>query len=454
MNGLESLFLRAESTSLRINIAQFWEFDERIPIAQLHARLAETVERHPRLRCKIVLPLLGNARVEPDLDFSLSRHVSVIDLPATKPHAEALKKAIESVVQDHSSLVLSQSPWRVYLCNHAHGPGCTIIWKTHHCLVDGHSLVALSDELLDGSDPVARDRVDCAPSSPQEGQMQFFWKQPLWSVVPQAFEIFRAASGLKFVSRVLWPQTPIVPLEGLGANKHYSAVPLLRLDAIEGARKEIRTKLKVSATVNDVLLAIVAGGLRSFISTMRQIPANEIATLLVPVDMHSAGEQTPTPGEPMFNEVGAVLIDAPVGEASRSSRIRNVCHQTALAKRSGEAAFMNRYVHLSGLWPSRLVRALTPQVTRGISAACTNVRVAQNTRHFLGKAIREWHMMIPAPGAGPLGVAMLTYGNDISIGLSADCAVVPNLDGLAQCIAAEAAALSAEFCHQAISAKL
>ena len=102
--------------------------------------------------------------------------------------------------------------------------------------------------------------------------------------------------------------------------------------------KRIGASRPSAATVNDVLLAIIAGGLREWLPNNRHLHAQ------VPVSLHHRDEGTSAPG----NHDSFINVDLPLGESDPLVRLDRISAETAKRKRLDDAEEMYDLFHALG----------------------------------------------------------------------------------------------------------
>jgi len=128
-----------------------------------------------------------------------------------------------------------------------------------------------------------------------------------------------------------------------------------------------------------------------------------------------------------------MVAPLPVGITDPVERLRQVSAAMDLLKNSGQAAQMERIVALTDLLPpilqaplARLQASLMP-----VNTVCTNVPGPRETRYLLGEPVQLIVPLVPlAVGIG-LGFAILSYADQLTVGLNADAERVPDVWKLA-----------------------
>ena len=198
---------------------------------------------------------------------------------------------------------------------------------------------------------------------------------------------------------------------------------------------EVRAVRKVhGGMANDVLVSLVAGGLRSWLAVHKHDPDQVSLRAMIPI----AGRRTPAPGG-SGNNFSAFLIDLPVSEPDPVRRLEIVRADMERNKDLGPEGRAGAVASLTNLLPPALVRLGGPlmagQAARLFDVLVTAVPIARPMR-LAGAEVREIYPIAPLAQGQPLGIALSTYRGRGYIGIAADPVVVPDPDGLAAAVAA------------------
>jgi WS/DGAT/MGAT family acyltransferase len=174
------------------------------------------------------------------------------------------------------------------------------------------------------------------------------------------------------------------------------------------------------ATVNDLLLAAVTGGLRALLAA-RGTPTDGLTLYAsVPVALR-AGASTAALG----NQVGLMIVPLPVGEPDPAQRLRHITRATNERKRRPE-----RLASLRPVGSLTILRALNrySRHQRIVDVFVTNVPGPQRPLYVLGARLVEVFPVVQVAGNVPLSVAVLSYAGQLNIGVQSDPDSLPDLD--------------------------
>jgi diacylglycerol O-acyltransferase len=182
------------------------------------------------------------------------------------------------------------------------------------------------------------------------------------------------------------------------------------------------------ATINDVVLSAVAGGLRRWLHDRHG--ATGPLRVQIPVSLHHADEE---PGA-VPNRDSFINVELPVQEEDSVRRLRAVAEQTRTRKAAHDAeelyALFADVAHVSkGLYRLAHRLAANPHV---FALSISNVRGPGGELFLAGGRIREFYSLAEIAPHHALRVSADSFGDRMSIGLCADSEAVPNLDLLAE----------------------
>jgi WS/DGAT/MGAT family acyltransferase len=230
----------------------------------------------------------------------------------------------------------------------------------------------------------------------------------------------QVTSAAVAVRDLLGPRPPRAPFNRPpGPRRVLRAVPLPITEVREvGAA--------AGATVNDVVLLTVAGAFGRWFDAERLPPIDVHVLVPVSTRVRALGDG---PG----NQVGAVLVELPVAERDVRRRLELIRERTARVKAThegdGSARLLEALDHLPAPWYPPLLRLVAGQSV--VNVIVTNVPGPPVPLHFLGGRIERIVPVLPLGAQLSLGIAVLSYGDDLTISLFADPDAVDDIDVLA-----------------------
>lgn len=183
------------------------------------------------------------------------------------------------------------------------------------------------------------------------------------------------------------------------------------------------------ATVNDVLLCVLAGGLRALLMSRGEDADGMLLRAAVPVAQHME------PGRAEGNNDGGVLLALPVGEPDPVTRLRQVARDSAARKCDAVLAGAASPFFRAGL-VQRLAAAqrLSNSYVANVPGPPTPLSVA-------GASIREAFPIVPLLGNLTIGLGAMSYSGQLAITLVADSDACPDLEIVVQAMTRDLDAL-------------
>jgi diacylglycerol O-acyltransferase / wax synthase len=412
-------------------------------------RLRSRMHLIPRYRQRIEDGLPGGL-TQPvwvdDTSFDLAWHVRHATLPAPGGDAE-----LGAFVGREFSRRLDRSRplWELHVVDGLADDRVALVPKMHHALVDGVAAIDVGTVLLDPTE----EPIDIDPSDgewePQPYERRrhmarlaatpFLRAQRLMldtatraldtSPRSAATELKRASELVAELTRTR-PQAPMTPL-----NRPIS--PNRRFAIVRADLAELKTAGKAAGgTVNDALLAVVAGMMRSYLAGLA-IEADPVA--LVPVSVRREDER----GE-MGNRISTVFVDLPVHVSDPVERLRLIAATMAELKDSAAVRAGAMIVGATGWAPpaisSVMVRAMGG--VRACNLVVSNIPGPQQPFYLAGSRLREIFPVVPLnpPNQG-LSVGILSYDGGVFFGLLADAELDPPVEHAAAMLEAALAEL-------------
>ncbi|HEY2601202.1 MAG TPA: wax ester/triacylglycerol synthase family O-acyltransferase [Thermoleophilaceae bacterium] len=444
LTGLDASFLHLENGGAHMHVAGVMLFDGEPPdyealVAATEARLHVV----PRYRQKLAFVPLGQGRPRwvDDPHLNLRYHIRRTSLP--KPGSEEQLRALAGRVFSQP-LDRDKPLWEMWLVEGVEdgpdGPRFALFSKTHHALVDGISGVDIVSVIFDAA-PEPPESLEDAPRwtpRPEPAQAQLLAEalveratvpgeiarsfRALWRTPRQ---LARAAgSSLVGVGAMAWaglrPPPPSPYNTEIGPHRRFAWVRA-SLDDVKAIKNAL------GGTVNDVVLAIVAGALGRHMARNGADPVDTLRAL-VPVSVRSEEERGA-----LGNRVAAMMAPLPVSEDDPQRRLTTIAAAMQGVKRSGQAVGAQVLTELSGFAPPTLMAQGSRLVSteRFFNLVVTNVPGPQFPLYLLGRELREIYPMVPLAKGQALGIAIMSYNGRMNFGLLGDWDALPDLDDLA-----------------------
>ena len=457
LSSLDASFLQLEDAATPMHVGSVLVFD--LPDGgfdydTLVGLISERIAYVPRYRqrVKTVPGNLANPVWVDDTTFDLSYHVrrSALPRPGSDEQLEELVARIQPRPLDRSRPL-----WEIYLVEGLADDRFAIITKSHHSLVDGIHGVDIGNVLVDGNatgnDGVLaawRPRPEPTAAELLAGAVADVVRTPshlvdsvrggVEDVSRTVGKVAGVAGGvLSTVARVSARPAPTSPLNAsVGRARRYVMVGTDLEDY-----RTVRTRLGQGSfadevTINDVVLATVAGAFRSWLLT-RGEPVHPGTTVraLVPVSVE-AGEDARGDAEATSTEIVACFVDLPVGEPKPSMRLHQIAFSMRQQTESGgrRAVSAETLTGVGGFSPPTmhaLGARLGRMVTRRLhNVVVTNVPGPQTPRYAAGAQLAATYPVTPLGPGQALSIGLTSYDGGVYYGLYADRDAMPDADVL------------------------
>ena len=451
LTGLDASFLALEDGGPHMHVGSVLLFEGDAPgyddfVAQLERRLALV----PRYRQKLAFPPLVQSRPVwvDDPHFNAGYHVRHTALP--EPAGEAELRRLAGRIFAHR-LDRSKPLWELWLVDRVGDDRFALISKTHHALVDGISGVDLATVLFD-LDPDPPPQPPAEPWAPRpEPSRAKLLADAVAERAATPVELARAAAsavrhpqdavaagvtavgGLAAITQAGIGGAPSSPLNvRIGPHRRFAWV-----DGDLGVFKAIKNAL--GGTVNDVVLAVVAGALRTHFLAHGYDTDTELKAM-VPISVRAESERGA-----LGNKVSAMYAPLPIGLEDPIARFRAVHEAMRGLKESGQAVGADVLTSLADFAPptilSQAARLQTMQ--RFFNLTVTNVPGPQFKLYLMGRPLRRLYPLVPLVDNAALGIAIMSYDGRIDFGLLADYDALPDLDDVAAALDGAIAELAA-----------
>ncbi|OIJ67270.1 wax ester/triacylglycerol synthase family O-acyltransferase [Streptomyces mangrovisoli] len=421
---LDLAFWNIESDRHPMHLGALGVFTAHSPTAGAHAAdlLAARAAAVPGLRMRIrdqwQPTRFGGATREAAPDFDPLDHVR---LHAPTDDFQAVAGRLME-----RPLHRERPPWEAHVLPGEDGMSFAVLFKFHHALADGLRALTLAAAVLDPLDlPAPRPR----PVEPPRGLLPDVRRLP--GLFRGALSDFGRALDIgASVVRSTLDARPCPALTADPSGTRRTAGVVVDLDDVHVVRKA------VGGTVNDVLIAVVAGALRRWLDERGDGSDGVAPRALIPVS-----KRRPRTAHPQGNRLSGYLIRLPVGESDPLARLGTV--RTAMDRNkdagpnrgAGAVALLADHVPALG---HRLGGPLVSQAARlWFDILVTSVPLPSLGLKLGGHPVTAVFPFAPLAPGQSLAVAVSTYRGNVHYGLVADAEAVPDLDRLAAALTEE-----------------
>lgn len=382
-------------------------------VTQLSAAIEESLAEEPRWRQRLVADPGTQTGMSwrDDPAFSIGRHVRAVEADEW-PDERGLRRVVAQTMM--APLDRAKPLWELDVIPRLADDRWALIWKVHHCLADGMTAMRVGSRLIWTEEPPAGDRAAETPRHLAPGTA---------GQLRTGARLARLAGYRGLLLREFRRIGPLSPLAGVVGPHREVAFARCALHEVRDLGKAIAPEV----TVNDVLLAIVAGALRPWLRGHGAADAAMKAQ--VPVSMHVDSGA----GEPGGNRVSFLLVKLPIAEKDPIARVRAVATATRLRKNRHDAraiyALRQKIAHVPG--PLRRALQHAVQGPHEYSLNVSNVPGPATPIHVLGCRVDELYSMAEIAPRHALRVTAVSLAGSLFIGLCADPDAVPDLDVIA-----------------------
>jgi WS/DGAT/MGAT family acyltransferase len=406
-------------------------------IGRLRAHVGQRLELLPRYRQKLDAPRTGGLAWpswERDQRFEIEAHVRHATVSSPGEESELL-----SWMSDFYSHRLDRNRplWEVVLLDGLANGRWALVTKTHHCLVDGVGSLAVLDLLLDAQ-PGPEEQ-----SAPRPTHVEAL-EQPGHGWLPSPPAPIRQAADTGLAAARAGAHALMHPREALERSREVLdlavrdeliAAPPSSINVPTGTTRRIATarvelgdlqaiRSALGGMINDIVLCAASGGLRELLGARGEGFPRRGLRAQVPVNIRHVESD----GE-LGNKVSSLFIELPVAESDPLRRYELVRSAAQKRKASGQALGAGAVVGLTGLAPPVLHASLARLMysKRLFNITITNLPGSPRRLYAFGAPALDLVPIVPLAAEHALGITALSYAGQLTFGLAADRAAVPDL---------------------------
>jgi WS/DGAT/MGAT family acyltransferase len=438
------LYMETPTTPMHVGgVATFEPPTDGFDYDRLVDLISERIALVPRYRQKVrwIPGRLANPVWVDDEDFDVTYHVRRSALP--KPGSDAQLRELVGRLMGRR-LDRGRPLWEIYLVEGLAGGRVGVISKTHHALVDGVAAVDIGTVILDTTpEPRSVPEDEWRPARPPGaarlvvGALTDYVTRPtqaldtarsaVFDVRATAGKVGGVASGVLASAVTIARPAPDSPLNVRIGEARRFGTAATALDDCKRVRKAH------GGTVNDVVLATVAGALRAWLLTRGEaVTRATVIRAMVPVSVRAEGQSGPG------NRISSYFVDLPVGEGDPVVRLHQVSYAMRGHKESGQSVGAQALVQMSGFAPPTIhslgARAASSMTRRLFNLVVTNVPGPQVPLYAAGARMLNMHPVVPLAKGQALSIGLTSYDGGVYFGLNADRDAMPDVDVLASLI--------------------
>jgi diacylglycerol O-acyltransferase / wax synthase len=448
MSRVDTAWLRMDNDVNLMMIVGVWLLSPAISLPALRQRIADKLLKYPRFMQKAMVHAAGAQWVHDDA-FDLKHHVLPTRL--LRQNGESERQALQRLCGELAALPLDTAHplWQFHLIDGYEG-GSALIARVHHCIGDGMALISVMLSITDGgADPPQRKKRD--PQSDSEEAEPPDWLsdavlKPLTDFTVKAISLYGdgVAKGMtKSIDLLANPQEPMqgsmdMAKTGLKLMNDVAALALMPDDSPTLLKGQLRGKKALAwseplplddvktvgkalgCTVNDVLLACVAGAIGSYLRAKGEDPQGKEIRAMVPVNLRRIDKAWQ-----LGNRFGLVPLVLPIGVANPVERVYAVRQRMAELKDSYQPLLAFGVLSLSGFLVKPVQDLVVNLFAKKATAVMTNVPGPATPLQFCGSTLRQTMFWVPASGNIGVGVSILSYAGGVQFSLMTDEHICP-----------------------------
>jgi len=441
LSGLDSSFLHLERDGTHMHVASTTLFEGPAPpYLEFRAHIESRLHLVPRFRQKLRFVPFGQGRPvwvdDPHLNLAYHvRHTALPD-PGSEQQLRNLAARIFSQQLDRSKPL-----WELWLIEGLKGGRFAIVGKTHHCMVDGVSGVDITTVLFDAQKEPAdsAEPLDRWVPEPEPNGAQLL-SEALFRRAIDPREITRGIRRvMRGPRRALRKATDAVVAAGTFAWAgiaapaspfNFDVGPHRRFAWVRASLADMKhVKNELGGTVNDVILAAVAGALGRYMRARGHPTVNLELRAMVPVSVRTQDQHGA-----LGNQVTTMMAPLPVWCEDPVRRLQLVRQSMGDLKKSKQAMGATLLTQLADFAPPTVAgqAARLQSRQRFFNLVVTNIPGPQFPLYLMGRRMERVFPMVPLAKNQGLCVGVMSYDGQVNFGLIGDYDGMPDLEDVAR----------------------
>jgi WS/DGAT/MGAT family acyltransferase len=419
-------------------------FDRRLDFERLKATLVYRLLVHRRFRQRIHEPVmgLGLPRWQLDDQFDFNYHLIPTRLPEPADQGVLQNRVSELMCQP---LDRSRPLWQFHYVEN-YETGSALICRLHHCIADGLALVQVLLDTTDDDPQAPWPQPPLEPRSEKGWAMR--WLRPAIETAAIAEQSMRAANDLvhEGLETLFSPaQTMQAARKGMDGLMALSKLLLIGPDrkTILRGKCDIPKKAAWSSpvglqdvkavggmmggTVNDIVLSALTGALRRYLEEHGEMTEGVDIRVVVPVNLRPILTANAAKDDSLMgNRFGLVFLSLPVGIRDPLKRLVTLRRRMNAIKDSPEALVAFGLLGAFGMTPVQVENILVAIFGLKATGVMTNVPGPRQPLYLAGGRIDGLMFWVPTPANLALGVSIVSYANQVVLGLATDEGLIPD----------------------------
>jgi WS/DGAT/MGAT family acyltransferase len=443
MSRVDTAWLRMDTEANLMMIVGVWLVEPQLSLADLRERVGTALLQYGRFKQKVVEDAIGAQWVDDD-HFDLAAHVvpETLELSKGQSPLEALKHYVGELATQ--PLNPSRPLWQFHLFEDFETGRTALVARIHHCIADGIALISVMLSITDGGkSPPSRRRRE-ADDEDNDWIADYLIK-PASDLAVKAIGVYGAGLG-KGVEMMADPAAPLngsLEMARIGAQvvSDVAAMALMPDDSPTSLKGRATPGKRVAwgeplplpevkaighalgGSINDVLLASVAGAIGSYLRDKGEDPAGKEIRAMVPVNLRPLEKAWQ-----LGNRFGLVPLVLPIGIANPIDRLAAVRARMQELKGGYQPLLAFALLSVAGVLIKPVQHALLGLFAKKATAVMTNVPGPTVPLKICGRTLKQVMFWVPASGDIGMGVSILSYGGGVQFGLITDAQMCPDPD--------------------------
>ncbi|MEA2564319.1 MAG: diacylglycerol O-acyltransferase / wax synthase [Acidobacteriota bacterium] len=441
LSSVDFAWLRMDDPTNLMHINGVLVLDQPVTYESIRDIIAQRLLAIPRFRNRVVVPKSGKPYWERDPAFDIANHVGSITLPDPGGDAE-LRAVVEELISQQFDPL--HPMWSFQVIQNFRG-GTVVMAKLHHCMGDGVALMLVLLSMTDRTSQAESGARNPFLSLYTRHEQERLHEEHLdldtirclaEEIMPEGMklmlhpaEAFRKVKGwvkgpaaTGALGRLVFRKSdPRTMFKGpLGVAKSVSWSEALSLAEVKAVSKAL------GATINDVLLAAMTGGLRRYLTKNGVEPPHDLNfRAAMPVNLRTMERM-----DQLGNQFGLIFLSLPVGIADPAKRLAELKRRSSSLKRSMEPVVVFRILDTLGIVPRKVQDLVVSIFATKATAVMTNVPGPKDVLYLAGKPIQDLYFWVPQAGRVGIGISICSYAGRVRIGVGTDTGLVPDPENI------------------------
>jgi len=447
ISGQDAAFLYAESPTSPMHIATLTIVDGALKFADFKDIVASKLHLIPKFRKRLLnVPMnLDYPYWVDDPNFDIDLHINRLKLPDPSDWS-TLREMTSSIFS--SSLDLRRPLWSISFIegldavSQVPKGSVAIVTKVHHVMIDGSSGVGIMGLLFDKSiedkdKEIAKPKPFEPEALPDEINLlikssQTFFKDPLKApklIGETAFSFLKGQvkwklNNKKSISRSKYSVPNTIFNKSVSPKRTWGTA-ILSFERINTLRKIM------NVSINDVILAICAGGIRTYLEEKEKLPVQPLVAN-VPISIRKKDDN-----QSMNNQISNMFVRIATHIKDPIERLEYIQEQTNVGKTKHKAVGAKALSKMADAVPFGLANLAAGLYSKynikefhrpPFNVTITNVPGPQTPLYLRGHKILSIFGLTPVLDGFGLIIAAFSYNGLVSLTTTSDARTMPDAD--------------------------